>query len=358
MTLSFSHLDQHHRPTMVDISHKPSTLRQATAQAIIRLSEKFKPYLNEQELHTQKGAVLQTAIIAGTMAVKKTAELIPFCHPLPITACKFTYDIQESQANHHSNLVIVLRCTVKTHAPTGVEMEALCGVTVASLTIYDMCKSISSEIVIQETKLIAKSGGKQNITVNPIYGLVLTGGRSRRMGRDKALLPFHHRPHALYLYELLQPYCERVFLSARANQWQGTVLENLPTLWDQFPSVGPIAGLLTAFSRFPEVNWLVVACDLANLQASTIERLIAHFSEEAIATCYRNPQAGFPEPLCAIYTPSALPIFQRAYKQEQYCPVKILETVDLLMVDPLSDRELANVNSPEDWQEHVPSLPN
>jgi cyclic pyranopterin phosphate synthase len=350
MTAEFSHLDQRNQPAMVDISHKSHTPRQAIAQAIIQLPAKFKPYCNKQDLTTQKGAVIQTAIIAGTMAVKKTADLIPFCHPLPISACKFTYDIQEA-GNY---LLIVLRCRVKTIAATGVEMEALCGVTIASLTIYDMCKSISSEIVIQETKLIAKSGGKQNITEYPIYGLVLTGGRSKRMGQDKALLPFHNRPHALYLYELLQTYCQQVFLSARANQWQGTVLANLPILVDQFASVGPITGLLTAFSHFPKVNWLVVACDLANLQPSTIEKLLANFSEEAIATCYRNP-AGFPEALCAIYTPSALPILQNAFAQQQYCPVKILETVDCLLIDPQSDQEIANINTPEDWQENITS---
>ncbi len=346
--MTFSHLDQHNQPTMVDISHKPATPRQAVAHAIIQLSEKFKPYWNEQDLTTKKGAVMQTAIIAGTMAVKKTADLIPFCHPLPISVCKFTYDIQEDS----NYLLIVLRCRVKTTAPTGVEMEALCGVTVASLTIYDMCKSISSEIVIRETKLIAKSGGKQNITEYPIYGLVLTGGKSKRMGRDKALLQFQHQPHALYLYELLQTYCQQVFLSARANQWQGTVLENFPTLCDQFPSVGPITGLLTAFTHFPKVNWLVVACDLGNLKSDTIQRLIDNFSEEAIATCYRN-KAGFPEALCAIYTPSAFPIFQTAFAQQQYCPVKILETVDCVLIDPTSDWEIANINTPDDWQSNT-----
>jgi molybdopterin-guanine dinucleotide biosynthesis protein A len=93
----------------------------------------------------------------------------------------------------------------------------------------------------------------------------------------------------------------------------------------------------------------VVACDLGNLQSGTIQRLIANFSDEAIATCYHHT-AGFPKTLCAIDTPSALPILQTAFAQQQYCPVKILQTVDCVLIDPMSDRKIANINTPDDWQ--------
>ena len=109
------------------------------------------------EIESKKGPVLTTAIIAGTQAVKKTHDLIPFCHPLSINSCDISIDF-----NDESNLVVT--CTVGINAKTGVEMEALTGVSVASLTIYDMCKSISHEIVISDIQLLEKTGGKSDIS--------------------------------------------------------------------------------------------------------------------------------------------------------------------------------------------------
>jgi cyclic pyranopterin monophosphate synthase len=109
--------------------------------------------LVDGDIQTKKGAVFQTAIIAGTMAVKKTSDLIPFCHPLPIDNCKINIYMADNQE-------VIIECVVKVHSRTGVEMEALTGVSVAALTIYDMCKAISQHIIIKEIKLMAKSGGK------------------------------------------------------------------------------------------------------------------------------------------------------------------------------------------------------
>ncbi len=107
---------------------------------------------SDRDLQGPKGPVMQTAIIAGTMAVKKTSELIPFCHPLPVEACDFTIE-PESDG-------IVIRCTVSTTGKTGVEMEAITGASIAALTVYDMCKAMNKGIVIGEIKLISKTGGK------------------------------------------------------------------------------------------------------------------------------------------------------------------------------------------------------
>jgi cyclic pyranopterin phosphate synthase len=116
------------------------------------LGDEIMERLENHDLRGPKGPVFQTAIIAGTMAVKKTSELIPFCHPLPVEACDF--EILPNAAG------IAIRCTVSTSGKTGVEMEAMSGVSVAALTVYDMCKAMNKGIVIDEIKLLSKTGGK------------------------------------------------------------------------------------------------------------------------------------------------------------------------------------------------------
>jgi cyclic pyranopterin monophosphate synthase len=152
-----THIDPQGNPTMVDVGDKAITTRIAHAQAKVVLSEEILkalgPQENAGEIYTKKGPVFQTAIIAGTMAVKKTSELIPFCHPLAIENCKINIHLNDARE-------VVIDCTVRVTGKTGVEMEALTGATVAALTIYDMCKALSHDIIIKETQLIEKSGGK------------------------------------------------------------------------------------------------------------------------------------------------------------------------------------------------------
>jgi len=120
-----THVDNNQNPTMVDITHKDESIRMALAQTMVKLPESMRSYLNNNELVLKKGPVFQTAIIAGTMAVKKTHELIPFCHQIPVESCKFEINID-------SDLLVTIHCRVKTSFKTGVEMEALHGATVAA----------------------------------------------------------------------------------------------------------------------------------------------------------------------------------------------------------------------------------
>jgi cyclic pyranopterin phosphate synthase len=151
-----SHVGDDNRPGMVDVSGKDPTLREATARSVVVLPDAVLALVDDGEIQGKKGPVFQTAIIAGTMAVKRTADLIPFCHPLQIDRCDVKICMNDSRE-------VEIDCTVSVHARTGVEMEALVGASTAALTVYDMCKSVSHEIRIRETGLLHKSGGKRDV---------------------------------------------------------------------------------------------------------------------------------------------------------------------------------------------------
>ncbi|WP_299462666.1 cyclic pyranopterin monophosphate synthase MoaC [uncultured Microscilla sp.] len=148
-----THIDQDGNPSMVDVGNKQTTVRYAHARATVLLPPEVMQQVKDQDIYTKKGAVFQTAIIAGTMGAKKTSELIPLCHPLSLDSCKFEIQIQ-------GNNEVMIDCFVRVESKTGVEMEALTGASVAALTIYDMCKGLSQNIVIKDTKLMQKTGGK------------------------------------------------------------------------------------------------------------------------------------------------------------------------------------------------------
>ena len=149
-----SHIDEQNRPTMVDVSDKTSSVREAHAQARVRLPAEIVAEMKGGDITTKKGPVFATAIIAGVMGAKKTHELIPFCHPLGLEGCKIDVVLEGSE--------VVIDCRCRVHHKTGVEMEALTGASVAALTVYDMLKGLSHDIVICETRLMMKSGGKRH----------------------------------------------------------------------------------------------------------------------------------------------------------------------------------------------------
>ena len=151
----FSHVDAANRPTMVDVSEKTATDRTAHARAIVEFPEAVASQLVDDDIQTKKGPVFATAIVAGVMGAKRTHELIPFCHPLGLDSCKISIELADERR-------AVIDCVCKIHHKTGVEMEALTGATVAALTIYDMCKALSHDIRVVETRLMAKTGGKQD----------------------------------------------------------------------------------------------------------------------------------------------------------------------------------------------------
>ncbi|MCL4134775.1 UNVERIFIED_CONTAM: hypothetical protein GTU68_016645 [Idotea baltica] len=153
---NFSHINKKNNPKMVNVSDKKVTKRTAIAKATVFLGTAIIAHFKNDELITKKGPVFQTAIIAGIQGVKKTSELIPMCHPLMINGVDIDIEITDSEH-------IEVLCKVTIEGKTGVEMEALTGVNITCLTIYDMCKSISQQMVIKEVKLVEKTGGKSDI---------------------------------------------------------------------------------------------------------------------------------------------------------------------------------------------------
>ena len=149
-----THVDTKNHPTMVDVGDKAVTRRTARARAVVVFPDDV---LNKQGdvLQTKKGPVVDTAIVAGVMAAKRTHELIPFCHPIPLEDCGIAIEWNESRE-------LVIECSVRATHKTGVEMEALTGAAAAALTVYDMCKSLSHGIEIREVTLVSKTGGKSD----------------------------------------------------------------------------------------------------------------------------------------------------------------------------------------------------
>ncbi|MEX2542796.1 MAG: cyclic pyranopterin monophosphate synthase MoaC [Trueperaceae bacterium] len=150
-----THVDDKNRSRMVDVGEKSSTKRSAHARALVFLPPEVQRAISGDDIQSKKGPVFQTAIVAGVMGAKRTSELIPLCHPLAIEDCKIDITLTDEGK-------VQVDCKVSLHGKTGVEMEALTGASVAALTVYDMCKALSHEIVIEEVRLIGKRGGKRD----------------------------------------------------------------------------------------------------------------------------------------------------------------------------------------------------
>ncbi|MDR2215446.1 MAG: cyclic pyranopterin monophosphate synthase MoaC [Nevskiaceae bacterium] len=151
-----THLDAANRPAMVDVGDKAVSRREAVAEASVTLPTEVARALADSGHRTKKGPVFDTAVIAGVMAAKRTHELIPFCHPLPLDGVKIEIEARGAK--------LLITCRVSVEHRTGVEMEALTGASVAALTVYDMCKALSHNITIGPVRLMAKSGGRRNFT--------------------------------------------------------------------------------------------------------------------------------------------------------------------------------------------------
>jgi molybdopterin-guanine dinucleotide biosynthesis protein A len=185
------------------------------------------------------------------------------------------------------------------------------------------------------------------------YGLVLAGGKSKRMGRDKALLERDGQSQLAYLAGLLQDKVERVFVSTRAEQQDDSERSRYPRIVDRYEEMGPLAGILSAMEEHPDVDWLVVACDLPNISDETIAHLVMNRSADHPFTAYVSSHDGLPEPLCAIYRAGSIGIIRRFAEEGIHCPRKILIRSDTFLLEQTNPRSLDNINTPDDLAESI-----
>jgi len=181
-----------------------------------------------------------------------------------------------------------------------------------------------------------------------IWGLVLAGGKSRRMGRDKALLRQDGATQLSRAVHLLEVHLDRVFVSTRPEQEGDEERSKFSRIVDAYDDMGPLAGILSAFDRNSEVGWLVLACDLPNIDADTIAFLLDNASPTHHATAFTSVRDGLPEPLCAIYRPAARPVIQDFVARGIVCPRKILLNSDTCLLAQPNPGALHNINSPGD----------
>ena len=179
-----------------------------------------------------------------------------------------------------------------------------------------------------------------------LNGLILTGGRSTRMGQDKSRLVYHGKPQREHLTELLQPYCQTVFWSVNVGQAAELIAPHPPCIIDAFPWPGPLNGILSALRTDPGAAWLVVACDLPCLTTRSLAALVGNRDPDRPATVFRDSDGQFPEPLLGIYEPAFGPVLHQAAGAGQYSPRRLLMRHDARLLTAPDSGELLNVNDP------------
>ncbi|HEX5304622.1 MAG TPA: NTP transferase domain-containing protein [Dyella sp.] len=182
----------------------------------------------------------------------------------------------------------------------------------------------------------------------PIYGLLLSGGASQRMQRDKAQLSYAGEPQLLRAWRVLSAVTERAFVSVRETQRDDPLRAQLPQLVDSYDAVGPAAGILSAQDAYPEAAWLVIACDLPRLDEATLRELIAARDPAKDATVFTSRFDGLPEPLCALWEPSSHARLKARFDAGSYCPRKALIQSDIVLL-PVPGDALDNINTPEEF---------
>lgn len=183
---------------------------------------------------------------------------------------------------------------------------------------------------------------------NVTYGLLLAGGESRRMGRDKALLVRDGQSQLEYSAALLAGVVDRVFVSVRREQQGEPERERFATIVDRYDDIGPVAGILTAMDEHADTDWLVVACDLPNIDAGTLTYLLKNRSSEKPFTAFRSSHDGLPEPLCAIYRAGSDTIIRKFVADGKVCPRRILIRSDTMLLEQPNPGALDNINTPDD----------
>ena len=193
-------------------------------------------------------------------------------------------------------------------------------------------------------------GKKDKTGIPPLYGVVLAGGKSTRMGKDKSLLEYHGKPQAEYLFALLETLCDRTFMSLRDDQQNDS--DEYSSILDKNEYRGPFNGILSAHKQYPDVAWLVLACDLPLIDKESLIELIEGRDPDSVGTAMATKKSGLPEPLVAIWEPKGLKAAMEYLKTaESSCPRKFLIRNNSKLVTANQDQVLLNANNPEEYQE-------
>ena len=183
-----------------------------------------------------------------------------------------------------------------------------------------------------------------------IFGLILAGGYSRRMGQDKSLLEFHGKPQVEFVYDLLQKFCSEVFLSKRNDQ---KPYKSIAFINDsiELENHGPLGGILSAMKEYPDATWLVIACDLPYISEETIQTLFKHRDPQKIATAFISTQDALPEPLCAIWEAHGFEPILKLFNEGIHCPRKILIKSNAHLLKQNNPHWLDNINTPQEFEQ-------
>lgn len=220
------------------------------------------------------------------------------------------------------------------------------------LEVYDFLKEAIPDWAALPIFLSTSAGGgiaahiQAQFAPSPVHGLVLNGGKSQRMGRDKGSIEYHGRPQREHLADLLSQHCNYTAISIREDKELAT---SHALIQDEFLGLGPLSGLLTAFKQQPDAAWLTVACDQPALDASVIQQLLDERDPSRLATCFHNPDTGFPEPLLTIWEPRAYPILLQWLARGYSCPRKVLINSDVKEIVVSDHSFMLNVNTPEEY---------
>jgi molybdenum cofactor guanylyltransferase len=198
------------------------------------------------------------------------------------------------------------------------------------------------------SKIIGFFKTKMEKSIPLLSGLVLAGGKSKRMGFDKGSIQWHAKEQQYYVADILQEVCETVFISCREDQ-QNDVNKNYRTLTDTFTGLGPFGAILSAFREQPDSAWLVVACDLPLLNIETLQLLKSGRNVSSMATAFESPFNNFPEPLITIWEPRSYPVLLSFLSQGYNCPGKALRNMEVTVLKPGDPDALTNVNTPQDF---------
>ena len=190
--------------------------------------------------------------------------------------------------------------------------------------------------------------------VAPLFGLVLTGGKSTRMKTDKAAIHYYGTSQEKYVYDMLVKKCSKTFLSC--NKEQAATKKEMPVIEDVFFEMGPMAGILSAFQSFPHVAWLAVACDLPFLSEDTIAFLIKNRNATKIATAFVDSTGKYPEPMVTIWEPQSYPTLSQKVSEGNTSLSKILMNDDVELLKMPNEREFTNVNYPEEYERLIKQL--